>query len=118
MKNFLDIMATDTVNQLVVDIQLVEHHNPQFCFFVNEARLDNKCRSIYLDLMEPIKFACEIKTGAIEITKLSINGNEVLPQYQHLANPATNWITENWSLLIPGPFYPWYHAITGQGWTA
>lgn len=118
MKNFLDIMAINTVDQLVLDIELVEHHNAQFCFFVNKTRLDNKRELIYLDLMQSIKFTCHTSTGAIEIKALFINGNEILPRYQHLADPATNWITGNWTFEIPGPFYPWYHRITGQGWTA
>ena len=54
---------------------------------------------------------------AIEISNLSIDGNRVLPRYQHLATPPTNYLdfTGVWTLEIPN-FYPWYHEITGQGW--
>lgn len=118
MKNFLEITAIDTANQLAIEIELIEHHDAQFLFFVNETKLD-KCRQIvYQDLMQPIKFVCQTNTGAIQIAKLFINGHEVLPRYQHHASPPTNWITGSWKLEIPGPFYPWYHQITGQGWIA
>lgn len=46
-----------------------------------------------------------------------IDGLEIIPKYQHLANPPTNYLDFNgkWELNIPN-FYPWYHEITGQGW--
>jgi hypothetical protein len=58
--------------------------------------------------------------GAVEIKLLSINGQEVLPKYQHLATPQTAWIDQpgTWEFDIHGPFYPWFHTISGQGWVA
>lgn len=51
------------------------------------------------------------------ILTLSVDEHEVLPKYQHLANPPTDYVDFNhtWTLSIPN-FYPWYHDITGQGW--
>jgi len=37
-----------------------------------------------------------------------IDGNEILPRYQHLAN--------NGRLVIAEPFYQWLHQVSGQGW--
>jgi hypothetical protein len=39
---------------------------------------------------------------------VSIDGIEILPRYQHLA--------ENSVLTIAEPFYCWYHRVSGQGW--
>lgn len=54
--------------------------------------------------------------NALELS-LTIDGYEVLPLYQHLANPPTAYLDFNdeWTLQIPN-FYPWYHEVTGQGW--
>ena len=48
---------------------------------------------------------------------LTINDYDVLPVYQHLANPPTCYLDQNniWTFNISN-FYPWYHEITGQGW--
>lgn len=114
-KNFSDITAIDTNNLLQVEIALIEHNNPTYCFTVNDLSMKSQ---MYFNLLDSLHFCCKINNGAVEIAKISINGNEVLPKYQHLANPKTNWITGEWSFVIPQPFYPWYHTITGQGWTA
>jgi len=39
---------------------------------------------------------------------VTIDGYEVLPRYQYLA--------ENGMLKINEPFYRWYHRASGQGW--
>ena len=39
---------------------------------------------------------------------VTIDGYEVLPRYQYLAN--------NGVLKINEPFYCWYHRVSGQGW--
>ena len=75
-----------------------------------------------LPLTDPIRIKIivdRIHPQAIEILNLSIDGYEILPAYQHQANPPTNYldISGTWIIEIPN-FYPWYHTITGQGWTA
>ena len=115
MKNFLDITAIDTAKKLVVEIKLVEHNQPVYKFTVNDLPVES---TMHFGLLDGLQFCCKINNGAVEVAKITINGNAVLPTYQHLANPATNWITTNWELTIPSPFYIWYHKITGQGWTA
>ena len=115
MKNFSDITAIDLDHQLEVKIDLVEHYKPTYVFTVNDLPV---APVMYFGLLDNLNFRCNISKGIVEILKITINGNEVMPVYQHLSNPATNWITKNWNLSIPGPFYPWYHQITGQGWVA
>jgi len=118
MKNFSDITAIDTSALLEIYIEIHDHYNAEYEFFINNQPVYFKKGSVKLDLLSGIDLECKITTGAVEIGKLLINQKEVLPIYQHLAEPATNWITTNWTFSIPGPFYPWYHEITGQGWTA
>jgi hypothetical protein len=118
MKNFSDIMAIDTSNLLEVYIEIKEHNNADYVFAINKKPLMTKSVFLKFDLLSSIDLTCKIKMGAVEVVKLLINNKEILPIYQHHARPATNWITTDWELTIPGPFYPWYHEITGQGWTA
>jgi hypothetical protein len=75
------------------------------------------------DLLSSVHLKCRIidaNGGAVEIKLLSVNGTEVLPRYQHLAQPPTAWIdqTGTWQFDIPSSFYPWFHRISGQGWVA
>jgi hypothetical protein len=115
MKNFLDFTAIDLKDQIEVKIELIEHHNPVYTFTVNDLPVSDVLR---IGLLDDLHFSCNISKGAVEISNITVNGNQVMPVYQHLSHPPTNWITQNWYLTIPGPFYPWYHQITGQGWTA
>lgn len=115
MKNFLDSTTIDISNQLEVKIELIEHNSPVYSFTVNNRSVES---TMYFDLLDNLNFSCIISNGTVEVAKIIINGKEVLPVYQHLAEPPTNWITTDWKFSIPGPFYPWYHQITGQGWIA
>lgn len=114
MKNFSEVTVIDTAQKLAVLVEIVEHDNPTYQFTVND-QLANTI--LYLDLLEPLTFKCHVENGAVEV-KITINGHEVMPIYQHLANPATSWVTADWMFQIPQPFYIWYHTITGQGWFA
>jgi len=74
-----------------------------------------------LPLTDPIDLSVRIyrrHPDAVLLT-LIVDGYEILPKYQHLANPPTNYIdfNEQWALHIPN-FYPWFHKITGQGWVS
>ena len=117
MKNFYEITVIDTDNQLEVEVELREHDNPKYQFTVNDLPIVRSMRFAFC-LLDELQFRCKINNGAVEVAKITINGHEVLPVYQHLAQPATNWITTDWEFTVPAPFYPWYHEITGQGWTA
>ena len=117
MKTFYDITTIDTKNQLKIQVVLKEHNNPLYLFTVNKIPVITQA-TICLDLLESVNFYCEVQNGAIEIEKIIINDKLILPLYLHLACPKTSWITKNWCFEIVGPFYPWYHSISGQGWTA
>jgi hypothetical protein len=76
---------------------------------------------IELPLTDPIDLTVQIYRHHPDavVLNLSIDEHEILPKYQHLANPPTDYVDFNeiWTLNIPN-FYPWYHEITGQGWIA
>ena len=40
--------------------------------------------------------------------QVTVDGTEILPKYRHLAVDG--------KLIIPEPFYRWYHRVSGQGW--
>jgi len=72
-----------------------------------------------LPLTDPIDLSVRIyrhHPDAVMLT-LVIDEHEILPKYQHLSTPPTDYIDFNdqWNLHIPN-FYPWLHEITGQGW--
>jgi hypothetical protein len=115
IKNFYNLTDIDITSRLLVQIQLRLHDDAKYKFTVNSQLVGD---SICVDLLDPLHFKCHITTGAVEIVKITINEHEVMPIYLHVSEPATNWVTESWQLHIPGPFYPWYHQITGQGWIA
>lgn len=117
-KNFLDITAIDTANQLWVAIELAVHDHAVYSFHVNGIPLRSTTGVICVDLLSTIEFDCQVQTGAVEIVRIAINGKEVMPIYLNQSNPPTSWVTDTWTLAIPGPFYTWYHKITGQGWIA
>ena len=117
MKNFYEVTVIDIENQLEVVVELREHDNPEYKFTVNDLPMVSRMPFAFCLLAE-LQFRCTISNGAVEVAKITINGHEVLPVYQHFARPATNWIATDWEFTVPAPFYPWYHEITGQGWTA
>lgn len=117
MKNFYELTVIDLDNRLEVDIELIEHNNPDYKFTVNGLPVVSHMRFAFC-LLDELKFVCTVARGAVEVAKITVNNKEIMPVYLHLANPATNWITDTWELTIPSPFYPWYHQITGQGWIA
>jgi hypothetical protein len=125
MKNFSDITAIDTTEQLGVYLRVKIHGNIKYVMKLNGKIVTNTEFTTALDLLADIDFevevlSAEVGNGGLEIQDLSINGIQVLPVYLHLACPATNYINELgiWYFYIPGPFYPWIHDITGQGWIA
>jgi hypothetical protein len=117
MKNFYEVTDIDTSNQLRVEVELVEHHDPIYVFTVNDLPIISK-GSLTFDLLEHVIFKCSVTQGAVEIKLIEINGKQVMPIYLDRAEPKTSWITNTWCFEINQPFYPWYHEITGQGWIA
>lgn len=74
-----------------------------------------------VELTDPIDIQIQIARQhpqALEV-ELEIEGHTILPLYQDALGITTCYIdsTDIWTVKIPN-FYPWYHAITGQGWIA
>ena len=72
-------------------------------------------------LTDDINISIQIYRNHPDALKISliIDDHDILPLYQHLANPPTCYLDSNniWTFGIPS-FYPWIHEITGQGWIA
>ena len=127
MKNFYEATVTKPNLKLGVELVLTPIGNvPCLVKLNNKTYFENtligktivKCE---VGLTDPINLSIQIYRNhpdAVEL-KLNIDGYEVLPKYQHLATPPTDYLDFNgvWTLNIPN-FYPWYHEITGQGWIA
>jgi len=123
IQTFSDILDIDTRDQLQVRLVIVPHGSVHYRMRLNGHLISDLDTTYNLSLFSVVKLRCEIfdtSLGAVEIKLLSINGQEVLPKYQHLATPSTAWIDQpgSWEFFIDKPFYPWYHEISGQGWLA
>lgn len=118
MKNFLDLTAIDTSKKLEVLIELTLHNNPNYIFTVNSLPVVQTQATLYFDLLDNLKFQCNVIEGAVEIKNIQINDQIIMPLYLAQADPKTSWITNIWTLEIKEPFYAWIHKITGQGWIA
>ena len=114
IKTFSDLAAIDTAALLRVTVVLVPHDDADYQFTINDLPV---CTAEF-NLLSPLHFKCTVKSGAVDVASILVNGCEVMPKYQHLSIPKTSWITDEWELIIAEPFYPWYHRITGQGWIA
>jgi hypothetical protein len=123
IKTFSDILDIDTRDQLQVRLVIEPHGSVHYRMRLNGHLISDLDTTYNLSLFSVVKLRCEIfdtSPGAVEIKLLSINGQEVLPKYQHLATPPTAWIDQpgSWEFFIDKSFYPWFHAISGQGWVA
>lgn len=121
IQTFSDVLDINTPDQLQVRLVVVPHGNIHYRIRVNGHLMSDLDCTYTVDLFSTINIKCTVldaNAGAVEIKLLSVNGTEVLPKYQHLANPPTAWITSTWEFKISNPFYPWFHEISGQGWVA
>ena len=121
IKTFSEALDINTQDQLQVQLVIAVHGNIHYRMRLNGHVISDLDTVYTLDLFSPINLVCTVfdaNDGAVEIKSLTVNGTEVLPKYQHLAEPKTAWITTNWEFIIPSPFYPWFHEISGQGWVA
>lgn len=126
MKNFSDIADIETVHALCIEFEFKRHGHviPYIC--LNDSwHISVGKGTIPVNLFDPITLRINLLefsegSSGLEIVNFSINGLEILPRYQHLANKSTNYIDfyDEYVLEIPSPFYTWYHGISGQGWIA
>lgn len=120
MKNFLDLQATNPT--LAVSVSLKIHGTVTYFASINRQPFQGSLETT-IPLHSEIYFVIQLQefnegTSGIEIERFTVNDLEVLPKYQHYADPRTNYIDKLgvWRLRIPHPFYTWYHTVTGQGW--
>ena len=123
IKTFSDILDIETRDQLQVRLVIAAHGDIHYRMRLNGHLISDPDTTYNLDLFSPINLRCtviDLNGGAVEIKLLSINKIEILPTYQHLANPQTAWINQEgvWEFNAHSSFYPWFHTISGQGWVA
>lgn len=123
INTFSDVLDIKTPDQLQVRLVVVAHGNIHYRMRLNGHLIAELDTTHTFDLLSSVHLKCRViepRGGAVEIKSLTVNGTEVLPRYQHLASPPTAWIDQEgtWHFDIPGAFYPWFHAISGQGWVA
>ena len=127
MKNFSEATAIKPSLRLDLKLLLTPIGSVPCQVIINElTHFNNTINNIttincQFSLNETINISIKIQRqhpDAVQIV-LQIDGHEVLPKYQHLASPPTDYLDFNdvWTLQIPN-FYTWYHQITGQGWIA
>ena len=79
---------------------------------------------ISIDLSE--KIYDQYKETALHVTSITVDGLEIkdhchgLIRYDNDQNVRVQALylgfNGRWSLHIPGPFYRWWHTVSGQGW--
>ena len=123
--NFSNLLAIDNDGQLKVYLELESHGNIEYRMRLNGHLILDSTTVLYLNLLAPISLKCNIvnlpnEHGALHIKNFSVNGLEVLPRYLEHATFSTTWLNTLGihELVIPKPFYPWYHEVSGQGWVA
>ena len=123
IKTFSEVLDIKTQDQLQVQLVIAVHGDIHYRMRLNGHLISDLDTVYSVDLFSPINLKCSVidaNGGAVEIKLLSVNGTELLPKYQHLANPQTAWIDRagTWEFNVHNSFYPWFHEISGQGWVA
>jgi len=141
MKNFSELLATDTALNISVILNPISNNDHPNCrLSVNTQRLHSgplfteQTFNVKASLLEPVDIKIELynkiynaeKETAIKIKSICFDSFELVPNWTQLAsyhndhnvgNP-TSYLGFNgiWQLTIDRPFYHWLHKITGQGW--
>lgn len=128
MKNFYEVTATRSALTVELELVLKPIGTVPTRVQINDLVLESIISDQPFVIKEKIKLTDNILISvfiqnrqhpmALQV-EAKIDGFEVLPKYQHLASPPTDYLntTESWTFSISN-FYPWYHEITGQGWIA
>jgi hypothetical protein len=138
MKNFSDLLATDP--QLDLELAAEPVGIPDVEIWVNQNLiyqgqvLEPITVSTKLPLLAGFSVMVKLKNKvytsesetAIVLTRFSVDGFDLVPQFTHLARynndhdfkDPTSYIGFNgeWKFEIDRPFYQWRHVNTGQGW--
>ena len=123
IKTFSDTLGTNPKLDITVTVQIHGYISGRVDF--NGVRCYAGVNHFQIGLLDNLELVSVIDkyvegSSAIEITEFTVNGYNVIPLYQHHSssgNAYHDWIG-NWQMSIPGPFYTWYHAVSGQGWVA
>lgn len=125
MKNFYEATVTKPILECKIKLTLTPVGAlPCMVTAGNKVLYEDTISSIQtlewtVQLTDPINVQIQVYRQHPDavIIALTVDDYEILPMYQHLANPPTDYIDFNhaWTLKIPN-FYPWYHETTGQGW--
>ena len=78
IKNFYNLLAIDTANKLTVEIVLQPHDLAKYLFTVNNQTVDDQNLILYFDLFYFFHFNCSVTTGAVEVTRIAINGHKII----------------------------------------
>lgn len=75
--------------------------------------------TIRLEQLVDIRIKIEREHPQAIVVSMDIDGHEILPLHQHLAEPPTNYIDfeHGWRITINN-FYQWLHEQEGHGWIA
>ena len=138
MKNFLDLLATDLHLDLVLIAEPVGR--PDVEIWVNQQLIHQGQLSESITVLKQLPLLSEFlisvnlknkvyssqSESAVILTKLSVDGFDIIPNFTHLAQytndhdfkEPTSYIGFNgeWRLEVTKPFYQWQHGITSQGW--
>jgi hypothetical protein len=124
MKTFSKLLATIIQDDrfLRITIELKSHGDVRYQARINGQEFVDSIKT-QVHIFAPIDFTIDLTeftegTSGVEVVKFTVNELEILPVYQHLANPPTNYIDSigTWAMHIPKPFFQWYHTVSGQGW--
>jgi len=138
MKNFSDLLATDLHLDLVLIAEPVGR--PDVEIWVNQQLIHQGQLSESITVLKQLPLLSEFLISvnlknkvyssesetAVILTKLSVDGFDIIPGFTQLAqyandhafNEPTSYIGFNgeWRLEVTKPFYQWQHEITSQGW--
>ena len=129
MKNFSE--ATDTkwnlTATLTIKLEPVSENIPCRVTINQEETLLAKTineptiitETIRLEQLVDIRIKIEREHPQAIVVSMDIDGHEILPLHQHLAEPPTNYIDfeYGWRITINN-FYQWLHEQEGHGWIA
>jgi hypothetical protein len=128
MKNFYEATVTKSKLTSTVELMLMPVGQCVAVVMINDNVVHDGLLTVSKSIqvkVKPIDGPIDIKIvmtrqhpEALEV-KVVIDGYDIIPLYLAHAKPPTNYLDFNgeWNLHIPN-FYPWIHALTGQGWVA
>ena len=138
MKKFSDLLATDLYLDLILTAEPVGAPDVEIWIdqqLMHQGQLSQPITvSTQLSLLSEFSVLVKLKNKvyssesetAVVVTKLSIDGFDLVPRFTHLAQYAndhdftepTSYVGFNgeWKFNINKPFYQWQHEITSQGW--